>query len=193
MAADFIISLKRPSYRAINIVSIILLLLFLVAFFFFLSQTGINARNGWLLIVPVITIGLIIYGFTQRKRKDYLVHYRTELFIAAIGWFMLPLYAGSRYFGWAYALMAVIERYVKHADEWHFSKDEVVHSGFPSKQYEWVEIDNVLIRDNLFTIDLISNQVIQKELDQAVDKATEDEFNEWCRQQLHFNKNDTLN
>ena len=113
MAADYIISLKRPSYSAINVVSVILLLLFLLAFFYFLGQVGLDARNGWLLLVPAMIIGLMIYGFSQRNRKDFLVYYRTELFIAAIGWFMLPLYSGSRYFGWAYALMAIIERYVK--------------------------------------------------------------------------------
>jgi hypothetical protein len=186
MAADYIISLKRPSYRAINLVSVILLLLFLVAFLYFLNRTGIDGRNGWLLLIPAMVTGLMIYGFTQRKRKDFLVYYRTELFIAAIGWFMLPLYAGSRYFGWAYALMALIERFVKYPDEWVFSKENIIHPGLPKKEYEWVEIDNVLIRDNIFTLDFINNKVIQKELDQPVEKSLEEEFNSWCQQQLHF-------
>lgn len=192
MAADYIISLKRPSYKAINLVSVILLFLFLVAFFYFLFRVGIDSGNWWLLIVPAIIIGLMIYGFSQRRRKDFLVYYRTELFIAAIGWFMLPLYSGARYFGWAYALMAIIERYVKYPDEWAFTKENVVHLGFPKRIYEWVEIDNVILRDNLFTLDFINNKVIQKPLEQEVDKATQEEFNEWCRQQLHFKKNDSL-
>jgi hypothetical protein len=186
MAADYIISLKRPSYRAINLVSVILLLLFLVAFLYFLNRTGIDGRNGWLLLIPVMIAGLMIYGFSQRKRKDFLVYYRTELFIAAIGWFMLPLYSGSRYFGWAYALMAIIERFVKYPDEWVFSKENIIHPGIPKKEFEWVEIDNVLIRDNIFTLDFINNKVIQKELDQPVEKSLEEEFNKWCQQQLHF-------
>ena len=190
MAADYIISLKRPSYRAINLVSVILLLLFLVAFFYFLSRTGIDGRNSWLLLIPAMVLALMVYGFSQRNRKDFLVYYRTELFIAAIGWFMLPLYTGSRYFGWAYAVMALIERFVKYPDEWVFSKENVVHPGIPKRTYEWVEIDNVVIRDNIFTLDFINNKVVQKELDQPVDKSLELEFNNWCQEQLHF-KNST--
>lgn len=190
MAADYIISLKRPSYSAINLVSVILLLLFLAAFFYFISQAGIDAHNAWLLVVPAVITGLMIFGFSQRKRRDFLVYYRTELFIAALGWFMLPLYAGARYFGWAYALMAIIERYVKYPDEWLFSKENIIHAGFPRRTFEWVEIDNVVIRDNIFTLDLINNKVIQKELDQETDRATQDEFNNWCIGQLHFKKED---
>ena len=188
MAADYVISLKRPSYKAINIVSVILLLLFLVAYCYFLSRTGINSRNIWMLLVPAMIISLMIYGFINRSRKDFLVYYRTELFIAAIGWFMLPLYEGARYFGWAYAVMAIIERLVKYPDEWIFSKENIIHPGLPKRTYDWVEVDNVMIRDNIFTIDFINNKVIQKELEQEVDDNMKQEFNQWCQQQLHFKK-----
>ena len=186
MAADFVISLKRPSYRGINMVSVILLVLFLAAYCYFLSRTGINNRNVWMLLIPVMVTGLMIYGFINQSKKDFLVYYRTELFIAAIGWFMLPLYEGARYFGWAYALMAIIERLVKYPDEWIFSSANIVHPGFPRKTYEWVEIDNVVIRDNIFTLDFINNKVIQKELEQQVDEPMKTEFNQWCQEQLHF-------
>ena len=186
MASEFIITLKRPSYRAINLVSIILLFLFLVAFFYYLWRAGIHGKNALLLVIPVMIAGLMIKGFTRLNRKDYVVYYRTELFIAALGWFLLPLYAHARLIGWMYAFMAVIERFVKYPDEWAFSKENVVHLIFPRKSYEWVEIDNVIIRDNLFTLDLMNNRIIQKELDVPVDKPTEDEFNAWCREQLHF-------
>lgn len=190
MAGEYIITLKRPGYKAIDLVSIILLVLFLIAFFYFLAQTGIHGNNWWLLFVPTIIIGLMINGFANRKKQDFLVYYRTELFIAALGWFLLPIYSDARFIGWMYALMAIIERYVKFPDEWAFSKDKVVHLIIPKKTYEWVEIDNVIIRDNLFTLDLRNNKIIQKELDVPVDKNTEEEFNNWCREQLHFKGED---
>lgn len=189
MANDYIITLKRPGYKAINLVSIFLLIIFLIAFFYYLLQAGLQGRNAWLLLIPVMIIGLMIKGFTQQKRPEFLVYYRTELFIAALGWMLLPIYAEARYIGWMYAIMALIERYVKYPDEWAFSKEKVVHLIFPKKTYEWVEIDNVIIRDNLFTLDLRNNKIIQKELDVAVDKATEEEFNAYCREQLHFKVN----
>ena len=186
MASDYIINLKRPSYRAINSVSVLLLALFLVAFFYYIVQRGLDGKNVFLLLVPAMIVGLAVRGFLNRKKPDFLVYYRTELFIAALGWFLLPIYAKAKLIGWMYALMAVIERYVKYPDEWSFSKENVVHHIFPKKVYEWVEIDNVMIRDNLFTMDFMNNKIIQKELDTPVDKSLEEEFNAWCQGQLHF-------
>ena len=188
MASDYIINLKRPSYRAINSVSVLLLALFLVAFFYYIVQRGLDGKNVFLLLVPAMIAALAIRGFLNRKKPDFLVYYRTELFIAALGWFLLPIYAKAKLIGWMYALMAVIERYVKYPDEWSFSKENVVHHIFPKKVYEWVEIDNVMIRDNLFTMDFMNNKIIQKELDTPVDKSLEDEFNAYCKEQLHFRK-----
>jgi hypothetical protein len=186
MNYDFIITLKRPGYRYINLVSILLLFIFLLAFAYYMLQVGWAAGNYWLLLIPGFIIGLAVYGFIRRNEKDFLVYYRTELFIAALGWFLLPSFAEVRFLGWLYAGMAIIERYVKFPDEWAFSKEQVVHNSFPKKSYEWVEIDNVVLRENLFTIDFRNNKIIQKELDSPVDKDTETEFNAYCAQQLHF-------
>jgi hypothetical protein len=186
MDDNFIISLKRPDYRLINWVNVLLIITFLLAMFFHFIQTGINKQNITILLIPVIIIGLMLNGFLRRKQKDFLVYYRVELMIAAIGWFVLPLFSEVRYIGWLYGLMAFVERYVKMPDQWIFSKEHVVRNIFPKKTYEWVDIDNVVIRDNLFTLDLRSNKIIQKELDTPVDKQLQDEFNEFCQRQLHF-------
>jgi hypothetical protein len=186
MANDYIITLKRPGYKAIDLVSIFLIIIFLVAFSYYILQTGLQGRNGLLLLIPAMIIVQMIRGFTQRKHPDFLVYYRTELFIAALGWMLLPVYKEIRYIGWLYAIMAFIERYVKSPDQWSFSKENVMHLIFPKQTYEWVEIDNVVIRDNLFTLDLRNNKIIQKELDVPVDKALEEEFNAYCKEQLHF-------
>jgi hypothetical protein len=186
MDYNFVITLKRPDYKLINWVSVLLIITFLLAFFFHITQTGIGKSNMAILGIPVIIIGLMLNGFFRRKQKDFLVYYRVELLIAALGWFVLPLFADVRFIGWLYGLMAFIERYVKMPDQWAFSKDHVVRNVFPKKTYEWVDIDNAVIRDNLFTLDLRSNKIIQKELETPVDQPLQDEFNEFCQQQLHF-------
>jgi hypothetical protein len=182
---DYVITLKEPSYRWVDGISQILLVLFLLPFLYYLLQTGINGQNAWLLVIPAIIIGLWLYGYVRRAEPEFQVYYRVELLVSALGWFFLPL-PFSKYIGWAYALLAFVERYVKFPDEIGFSAEGVVRNTFPRKTYQWYEIDNVVLRDNLFTLDLRNNRVIQKELDIAVDKKTEQEFNEFCTRQLHF-------
>ncbi len=187
MSYDFIITLKRPGYRFINFISVILLFLFLIAFGYYILQAGWQNQQYLLLLIPAMIIGLMVMGFVKRKNPEFLQYFRTELFIAALGWFLIPAFADVRYIGWLYALMGFIERFAKMPDQWAFSKEKVVRKSIPKTSFEWVEIDNVMIRDNIFTLDLRNNKILQKELDNPVDPVLQNEFNEYCGQQLHFN------
>jgi len=183
---DYVISLKRPDYRAVDWVSRILLLLFLSSFFYYVIRTGFAGGQYWLAAIPILICAVWLYGYVRKANPQFVVYYRLELMIAALGWFFIPLFANSQYLGYAYALMAIAERYIKFPDEIGFNSEKVVRNTFPSKTYQWFEIDNVIIRDNLFTLDLRNNKIIQKTLDEAISPELEKEFNEYCRQQLHF-------
>ncbi len=183
---DYVISLKRPDYRGVNWVSKILLLIFLVAFFYYVVNSGFGNGNYWLAVIPVLIVGAWLYGYVQGAKPGFVVYYRLELMIAAMGWFFIPLFAWSHLLGVAYALMAIAERYIKFPDEIGFTPEKVVRNTFPSKTYQWFEIENVIIRNNFFTLDLRSNKLIQKPLDENITPELEKEFNEYCRKQLHF-------
>ncbi len=183
---DYVISLKRPSYKAVNIVSQLLLLIFLIAFFYYILLSGFAGRQYWLGIIPLLIGGLWLYGYIRKANPEFVIYYRLELMIAAMGWFFIPVFAWTFLLGFAYALMAVAERYIKFPDEIGFNKEKVVRNTFPSKTYEWYEIDNVLIRDNLFTLDLRNNKIIQKTLEEPITPELEYEFNQYCQNQLHF-------
>ncbi len=183
---DFVITLKSPGYKYINLTSQVLLLLFLVTYFFYLFRIGMFGIHLWLLLIPVMIMGLWLYGWVRSADKTFQVHYRVELMIAAMSWLLLPLFSKSGFIGWGYALMAVVERWVKFPDEIGFSKEMVVRNSWPKRKYEWFEIDNVVIRDNLFTLDLRNNKIIQKPLEEPISKELEAEFNAFCKEQLHF-------
>jgi hypothetical protein len=183
---DFVISLKRPDYRAVDWVSRILLIIFLISFFYYVLNTGFGNGQYWLAAIPVLIVGAWLYSYVRSAKPDFVVYYRLELMIAALGWFFIPLFAYSQLLGYAYAFMAIAERYIKFPDEIGFTKEKVVRNTFPSKTYQWFEIENVVIRDNLFTLDLRNNKLIQKPLDEAISPELEKEFNEYCQQQLYF-------
>ena len=183
---NYVITLKSPGFTFINAISQLLLFLFLVTYFFYLFRIGMFGQNLWLIIIPLLIIALWLYGWIRSANQNFLVHYRIELMIAAMAWILLPLIPQHHWIGWGYALMAVIERWVKAPDEFGFTKEAVVRNTFPKKKYEWVEIENVLIKDNLFTLDLRSNKIIQKELEEPIADELEKEFNEFCKKQLYF-------
>jgi hypothetical protein len=185
---DFVITLKRPNYKGVDLVSQLLLVLFLVSFIYFVIQTNFGNKQYWLGLIPLMICGLWLWGYIKKADPDFVVYYRLELMIAAMGWFFIPLFTYSYLLGFTYALMAVAERYIKFPDEIGFNKEKVVRNTFPPKSYEWFEIDNVVLRNNLFTLDLTNNKIIQKELEEPVTPELEQEFNTYCQKHLHFLK-----
>lgn len=52
----------------------------------------------------------------------------------------------------------------------------------------WAQTDNVIIKDNLLTIDLSSNKLIQAEVVENVAMEDEENFNRFCAEQLKKSK-----
>ena len=182
MNYEYVITLRRPDYRAVDMVSQLLLLLFLVFFIRYSWDTGWLRTSPVVILIPLLISGLWISNATRPKGS--IVYYRLPLVIAGLGWLMIP--DGWQWLALVYGFLSVAERQVKFPDEIGFTAEKIVRSSFPRKTYQWIDIDNVMIRDNLFTLDLRNNKMIQKELETPVSKSIQDEFNEYCRQQLHF-------
>jgi hypothetical protein len=69
------------------------------------------------------------------------------------------------------------------------SADGVVLKRVLSKtRYPWQELDNVVLKDGLLTIDLLSNKILQAELAKENEAVNEEQFNLFCRLHLQ-NKN----
>ncbi len=184
---DFVVSLKRPGRAAINIISQLLLALFLFSFIWYAYHKGLQGQRIWLVAIPVMIVALWAYGYVRAADPEFVVHYRVELMIAAMGWMMLPLAPYAFFIGWAYAALAVLERMAKRPQQFRFTVEKVSTNSLPVRHYEWFQIANVVIRDNLFTLDLNNNRIIQRELETPIDSVTQDEFNKYCQKHLHFN------
>ena len=184
MNYDYVITLRRPDYKAINIISQLLILLFVIAFVRFGLEVGFSTIKVQCLI-PLAVTGLWGYTAFRKKEKNFVPYYRLALLLAGLGW----MYISAAY-NWSFAILyfalGMAERFIKFPDEIGFSKETVVRNTFPKRKYEWVDIENAIIRDNFFTLDLRNNKIIQKELDEPVSKELEAEFNQFCKEQLHF-------
>ena len=189
MQYDFVITLKRPSYKYIDVVSQLLLLLFIAAFVRYAFGFSFSQNILLQAVIPVAIIGLWMYTKIRSKERDFVPYYRLELLMAAFGWQLIS-WGAYWWLAVLYTVLGLCERFIKFPDELGFSKEKVTRNTFPKQHYEWVDIDNVIIRDNLFTLDLRSNKIIQKDLDEPIDKELETEFNEYCKKMLHFSLND---
>lgn len=63
-----------------------------------------------------------------------------------------------------------------------FEASFIKQKKFPWKKYEWNELNNVILKDNLLTIDFKNNRIVQAEI--MNQDINEDEFNAFTKRQL---------
>ncbi len=62
--------------------------------------------------------------------------------------------------------------------------EEIVYPAFPKKIIDWSQLNNIIFRDGLLTIDMKNNRIIQQYTDESKTRVNEEEFNEFCRNKL---------
>ena len=188
---DYIIVLKTPDYKVIDWISQLMLLLAVAGFtfvaFMSLSQTNIvlPVSESWLLLFFCsLILGWWIFSFGQAKR-GLIPYYRFALMFAAWGWFVVP---GGKLVAIVYLIACFLEKPVKVPPEVAFDGVEIVFNSFPKKILLWPNVNNVVLKDGLLTIDLKNNTLIQKHVNDPVEKQVEQEFNDFCKEQFSHKK-----
>ncbi len=187
---EFIVVLKKKSASVIDIISLLMLGIS-VAFFSFefsiefkATSNSINSDNGLFLVWVIGILGWLFFCRSQQKR-GITPYYRFALMIAAWGWFMNP---HTRLIAIAFLLAAFLEKPVKVQPEYAFDDEGIVFNSFPEKKYPWNEVQNVVLKFGMLTIDLRNNKIMQGEVNDEVSKQVETEFNEYCKGRLQENQ-----
>jgi hypothetical protein len=55
---------------------------------------------------------------------------------------------------------------------------------FPKKKIQWNELTNLLLKDDMLTIDFKNNRIIQQLIDEKNNDIDENNFNEFCARQI---------
>lgn len=63
--------------------------------------------------------------------------------------------------------------------------EKITYPSFPKKSFDWSALNNILLKDGLLTIDLKNNRFIQQPVDETKTSVNEQDFNDFCRQQLN--------
>lgn len=176
---DFVIELKKPSYRFINWISQLMLVLSIMSFSFVLFQ-GLSLRP---LAIYLSLAGVILWWVycILAERKGNTAFYRIGLLVGSAGWYFVP---NGGWITVIYLIAALMEKQAKFPQEIAFDKDGIVFNSFPKKSFQWEELNNVIIKDGIITVDFKNNKLIQKEIQFGAAERDELEFNEFCRIQL---------
>ncbi|MCX6338042.1 MAG: hypothetical protein NT153_12315 [Bacteroidetes bacterium] len=175
---QFIIELKRPSYKSINWISQLMLLLSLAAFSFVFFQGLVQPK---IIFSIVGIIAWWTFCFWQSKNGK-IVYYRIGLLFACLGWFFIQ---NGNWIALIFLIAAILEKQAKFPQEIAFDNDEIVFNTFPKKKYNWTDFNNIIIKDGIITIDFKNNKLLQKEIQSGANAQDEQDFNEFCNSRLH--------
>ncbi|MEP7277015.1 MAG: hypothetical protein ABI813_00090 [Bacteroidota bacterium] len=179
MVYQYVVTLKNNGSKYINTISLLLLA---VSTLLFLHQQYLSPN----IRIPFLFGGLAIIAIVgrnirQERLKGHPAYYSSALFIAAIAWVTMP------YLSWLFipfALMGLFERQAKIPLEIGFTGSSVVVNTLIRRKYKWTDFNNVILKDNLLTLDFSNNRLLQRETIDEDGDAEEDEFNTYCREQM---------
>jgi hypothetical protein len=174
------LTLKNVKLRSYHRISWIL------AFINIITQLFITFRSQYeqykTFIIALLSATLLFLALAQQnkfislRRKEYtLIIY---LVISGI-WLKLGLYWPIALNAFFYALYI----YSIRKFEVVFMQDKIIYPSFPEKEILWSELQNIIAKDGILTIDFRNNRILQNEIEDD-DYFDEKQFNDFCREQL---------
>jgi hypothetical protein len=165
-----------------------------IALFFYIVDTiGTGAmlfyghhaiKNNTLVMVLGICLGLLlvypVLSLLYQKRDKYFIALMTSSSLLVAYWVMLGYWyigAATLFFLWLYI---VAKRELKV----YVFREKIQYPSYPARTFQWEDLNNLVLKDRLLTIDFKNNKIIQQLIDEGKVEVDEKEFNEFCRKQL---------
>jgi hypothetical protein len=181
MIYQYVVTLKNKTDRYTDRFSLLVLL---VSVLLFIKEQLVSANIRITYLFGALAIAAIIIRNTWLALKDQrTVYYGSALFIAGISWVTMP------YLSWLFlpfALMGLFERQAKMQLEVGFNETGIVLNTLIRKRYHWNDLSNVVLKDDVLTIDFKNNRLLQRETIDDESDTGEDEFNGFCARQLRL-------
>ena len=170
---------KEKFYRMISWIIIVTNL----AFFIYMSAATGFTRFGPLFYV--LLVGVTIFVPRYFRNPNEKPGFFGPFFIISMGWF------NSGYYWWVGIIVAFFMIFDGIASRPLVVKvfaDKIIYPSWPKKEIGWNELNNVILKDDLFTIDFKNDKLIQQytspgDVDNNVD---EKEFNQFCNDQINI-------
>lgn len=170
---------RVKSYKTLFLLFIFLNFGFLLAIAFSTEVKSVWSIVGLCLLMSAG--GFAAQHFLKKKNKEYSGRGAAVVFI-------LIAYVSLTNWWAAVGIAAVSFLYVISIRNLvvYINPKEIIYPSFPKKHLAWMDLNNMVLKDGILTIDFKNNRVAQSEVingenDYDID---EKEFNDFCRLQL---------
>ncbi len=168
---------KLPSY---NRISYIVFAVNAVSLFFIAIITDNKLFERYALTASIICIiwtvlNLLRYYSAGNGKFRFTPGYLFIFFV----WIMLHQYLAAA----VIIVLAALDYYSRKELRVMITKEHVEYTSFPAKIIAWNQLQNVVIKDGLLTIDFVNNKMLQAEVDEEIlpdEETAINLFAAWC-------------
>ncbi|MGZ8516820.1 MAG: hypothetical protein ACXWWD_05690 [Chitinophagaceae bacterium] len=170
---------RIKAYKTFILFFIALNLIFLIV----LATTtqDISTRSKSLLALFITIFSLATEYYLRKKNKQYSGKG------AALFYFVL-VYLLLQYWWMALGVIVVAIFYAVSLRNLivYVNPDQIIYPSFPRKILKWSDLNNIILKDGLLTIDFKTNKLAQAEVNRNDNDSAmnEEEFNDFCRNHL---------
>jgi hypothetical protein len=125
-----------------------------------------------------IYIFMRLYFIKKYNQGNYLD--QVVMFVLAGCWFGLQNY----FMVAALVVLGVLYHLSLEKLQFVFTSEKVMKLNFPGKEFEWNSFNNLILKDNILTLDFKNNKLIQAEIEKS-QHINEQQFNSFAKSKLN--------
>jgi len=177
----FELILINEKVRQYKLFALLIIVINCIAFVYLaVSKSELRFRS--IGIVAWIGVLFIIEHFARKRGKEFSAKAGAILIIIAA-------YLGFK-FWWPAAIISILAfLYLISIRQFilSVSSNNIIYPSFPKRTIQWNELNNIIMKDGLLTLDLKNNKLIQVLVsnDRNHQDLDESDFNDFCRKQLN--------
>lgn len=179
MPTNFTFIVVNTQQKSIRLLATALLFLNGLIFLYYYYQ--ISHQLIFLAIAVIILLSAFVDALKKRS-ASWTIHF-VGIALVSIAWIL------TGYFWLAFVMSALsylAENSARHKT-FFISKQQVKTSNFFSKTYQWIDLQNVVLKDGLLTLDFKTNKLLQVNISSEINPVQEQEFNDFCQHCLTTN------
>jgi len=175
---QFELILKNDKERSYRRVSIFLLVINFISIFFL---TYLKGFTKWGPLIISLLAAFAVFASYYFKTKNEKITFSAAFFLFLLAWqtagYWIPVILN---FLFSFFNLAALQKPVVS-----ISENNIIYPSFPKKKIFWEDLNNMILKDGLLTIDFKSNRIIQQDITESSSTIDEKEFNDFCKQQLN--------
>ena len=174
---------KAATYK---VVTFIIAIMNVVAFVLVTIKSENTEVNSFLIPMGFSIIATPFINYFIFKSNKNILSFNVAFILCGIVWIFL----GMIFPGILLILFSVFGFYTNKDFKLEILKDEIVYPTFPKKHYQWNEVEQIILKDNILTIDLKNNKLMQFSLLEKENKGIDENvFNDFCKLNQAANSN----